>query len=1050
MHLVNERFLSRGLFDSMKQLAFLFLYIILLLGIRWVWFDVFDDSQQMQAVQGVVDLRGMKFDNKHTVTLDGEWEFYPDRLISNSEAIRPEGKRNYVQVPGDWRGAWHGNKNDSYGFGTYRLRVLADPLDQPFGLWVQEIKSSSIIEFNGQTAAEFGHPAGVESAYQPREVSYTASYNANGRKEIELLVQVANFDHPHQGGLTRSVRFGSQAAVEFQRWYSIGFQMVTFIIFLLHGFYAVILFCFHPKEKAFLVFALLLLAAGITVVSDHDSLLMLWLPLNYTWGLKIKILSYLWLAFFMLMMGRAFSGETRRGKLFYVYVALHGIYSAFLLVSPASFVHDSYVFKIFSTLYLFPVLWFVYLVGKMVYNNRQDSFFLLLSAASILSGIIWGVFVQHSSQNTVYFPVYVIAALIGFSAYWFKRYFRNAAENARLNEQLQEADERKNRFLANTSHELRTPLHGIINIAQSVVTRERRMLNSKSYADMELLISISRRMSGMLNDLLDIARLKEQQIVLKQEPLRIQAVVSGVVDMLSFMVERKPVQLKMSMLESLPPVYADEKRLVQIIFNLMHNAVKYTDEGSVTVSARAQGKQVIIHVADTGHGIAKPLQEQIFMPYEQGEGAADSGGIGLGLSICKQLVELHGGKLSVDSEPGKGSVFSFNLPIAEHAASRLKLSGDPNSSLKEELGKIPSSRLLFSDAAATAETALISETIAYAGESSPGKMNLLVVEDDPVNLKVLAGIFHEDKYRIGTAASAREALDMLESEPWDLLISDVMMPHMSGYELTKIVRERFTISELPVLLLTARSQPEDIYAGFMAGANDYVAKPVDAMELKYRVLSLATLKQSVSDRLRMEAAYLQTQIQPHFLFNTINSIMALSEFDLDRMRDLAEAFTSYLRISIDFLNAEQLVPLSHELNLVEAYLYIEQERFKDRLSVEWELAPGLSLNVPPLTLQPLVENAVKHGLLSRLQGGTVRIRVIRQRNATLFEVKDNGKGMTEEEVKHLLNSSKRIPKSGIGLLNTNRRLLQRYGQGLMIESQPGVGTMISFVIPDPQ
>src|SRR5690606_20063566 len=118
--------------------------------------------------------------------------------------------------------------------------------------------------------------------------------------------------------------------------------------------------------------------------------------------------------------------------------------------------------------------------------------------------------------------------------------------------------------------------------------------------------------------------------------------------------------------------------------------------------------------------------------------------------------------------------------------------------------------------------------------------------------------------------------------------------------LARTIRERFTISELPILLLTARSQLTDIYAGFAAGANDYVTKPVDALELKYRVWSLTTLKQSVDESLRMEAAYLQAQIQPHFLFNTLNSIMALSELDLDKMRDVSEAFATYLRCSFDF------------------------------------------------------------------------------------------------------------------------------------------------------
>ncbi|WP_338148621.1 response regulator [Brevibacillus humidisoli] len=211
------------------------------------------------------------------------------------------------------------------------------------------------------------------------------------------------------------------------------------------------------------------------------------------------------------------------------------------------------------------------------------------------------------------------------------------------------------------------------------------------------------------------------------------------------------------------------------------------------------------------------------------------------------------------------------------------------------LEEIAASRVLSDDASAHAWSSL-PLTVPPAGDE---KANLLIVDDDPVNLKVLIGMLSSEAYNVRTVTSAREALEWLAIEQWDMLIADVMMPHMSGYELTQKVRERFSAAELPVLLLTARSEPADIYTGFMSGANDYVTKPVDAMELKYRIWSLTTLKQSVNERLRLEAAYLQAQIHPHFLFNTLNSIMALSEWDTDRMRKLGDAFTSYLRISFD-------------------------------------------------------------------------------------------------------------------------------------------------------
>ncbi|MEC0169659.1 hybrid sensor histidine kinase/response regulator [Paenibacillus graminis] len=1030
----------------LKNIAIVLMYLVILLGLRWLWFTAYAAPEHPQAVQGVLDLRSFDIENSRSITLDGEWEFYPEQFLTHEDfpqSGKDMEKHGLVKVPGDWSSGFTEEGHSSFGYGTYRLRILTgQPLKDPYGFWIQRIQAASEIEINGQKENPFGRLAEYKEGYTPRAVSYTATYTAGAKQEIELLVRAANFDHPRKGGIVRSIRFGSQAAVDTERWYSIGFQLVAFIIMLLHALYAGILYCFN-RQKVFLLFFLLLVAVGMSIISDNDTLLRLWLPINYTWLLKIKLLSYMWLSFFMLQLSQSFSGRPKAGILFRSYAAVLGLYSAFIIIMPAEFI--LYTTPLFSILYLLPVAGVVWKIVQMVLGKQEDAVFLLCAAVAILSSVLWGALESTGSTSSFFYPVDIIIAIIGFSAYWFKRYFRNSEENLKLNRQLQDNDRLKDQFLANTSHELRTPLHGIISIAQTVAAKEHAVMDQKSVQDMDLLLTISRRMSHLLNDLLDVTRLQDKRIVLQREPLSIQSLVSGVIDMFEFMTEGRALTLKNNIAGSLPPVFADEKRLVQILFNLLHNAVKYTIEGSIAVTAETQGKQMIIHVADTGAGMDEETLSRIFKRYEQGQqGINDGGGIGLGLSICKQLVELHHGTLTVRSQPGQGSEFTFTLPLAE-------VTGQPSSPFsRQELPKnAESTRPSVPAHSPLADLSTIwSVAHSVESEGAGGRIHILAVDDDSVNLKVLASILSTEDYHIRTALSAHEALAMLGTEQWDLLIADVMMPHMSGYELTRIVRERFSLSELPILLLTARTQPEDIYTGFLSGANDYLVKPVDGLELKYRVRSLTGLKQSIDEMLRMEAAYLQAQIQPHFLFNTLNSIMALSEIDTAKMRDLSEAFSSYLRISFDYMNSHQRVALSHELELVRAYVYIEQARFEERLAVEWDIEDGINPSLPPLTLQPLVENAVRHGLLSRSRGGLLTIRIRSSGGFTFFEVRDNGKGMTQEQVSRLLDNSRKFSR-GIGLLNTNRRLTQLYGRGLSIQSEPGQGTSVSFMIPEP-
>ncbi|WP_240344169.1 ATP-binding protein [Paenibacillus sp. SYP-B3998] len=990
-------------------------------------------------------MRSLDLEKSHSFFLDGQWQFYPGKLISSQDIQSEESQFRNIQAPGDWGSVLDKDSSSSHGYGTYRLRILIDPLKKPVAFWLQGIQASSEVEINGIVSGGIGKPAANANEYTPKNVSYTTSYSVEGTTEIELLIRAANFDDPYKGGILRSIRFGSQAAIDYVRWYSIGFQLVTFLILLLHGLYACILYLFNPQERALLITGLLTLAVGIAVLSGHDNVLLLWLPINYTWAIKIRLISLLWQSFFILLVFRRFASAPPRNVWLRAYTVALVSLSGLLLAAPASLANGIVDIKIFMAFYLFPFTWFIYIVGTMIFKKQADKdvIFLLLTAAGIISNLSWSIVESVKDITTVYYPIDIIASIIGFSTYWFKKYFRNSRENAKLNEQLKKADKLKDQFLANTSHELRTPLHGILNIAQIVVTKEKEKMNESSLKDMELLITISRRMSHMIGDLLDVVRLHEHRIVLQQEPLKIQSIVPGVIGMLKFMIEGKSIQLHMDIAESMPPVMADEKRLVQILYNLLHNAIKYTEEGTISVSAETRNGQAIIHVSDTGVGMNEETQARVFLPYEQGAyGISDGRGIGLGLSICKQLVELHGGALTVRSELGKGSVFSFGLPLAN-------VSDFPLSQHHLHLHQITDGTedrrtgFIFPDTAISelATSVLIPPLL------NEGKVNILAVDDDPVNLNVLVGILSTEPYTITTANSAREVLELLGTGQWDLLIADVMMPHMSGYELTQRVREHYSVSELPVLLLTARSQPADIYTGFLSGANDYVTKPVDALELKYRIRALIALKQSINERLRMEAAYLQAQIHPHFLFNTLNSIMALSEIDTEKMRNLGDAFASFLRISFDFINTGELVDLPHELELVEAYLNIEKERFEDRLLIVWEVEPNINLLLPPLSIQPLVENAIKHGLLSQNKGGTVHIRITRHDSYTLIEVKDNGKGMEQVKVIQLLSPTMK-GKGGIGLSNTNRRLTQLYGQGLSIFSKPNEGTTVSFVIPN--
>ncbi|OME61317.1 hypothetical protein BSK59_03885 [Paenibacillus odorifer] len=1030
---------------KLSHMLYIVVFICLLIAIRWSWYNHFTLSNAPVVEQGVLDLRGVDLESLSSFPLDGEWEFYPQQWV-NAANVDSVLKGQMLQVPGNWSTAFNpSEQKKAFGYGTYHMRILLDqPLSEPLSFWFQSIYTSSEVEINGTVLARFGVLSDEKEEHVYVTKAFLISYTPTDQKHLDLFVRTSNYESPLKGGIIRSVEFGIQHEVDTIYWNSIGLQLVVGVMLLLHGLYLLIIYLMDVRKTELIIFFLMMVAAAVSIGVEHNGLLFRFLHVDFAWMLRLKVLSYIGFCLFLLLMGRELLGNRRKGKAFYSYILSVLIFTLFIIVGPEEAVLYIIGKGYYMILYYVPVCWTVYYFWKMVSLRAEGALFLLFSVLAVLNNMLWGAVYYAGSSQFMFYPVDLIAALAAFSAYWFRRYFHQSHQNVLLNAQLAESNKLKDRFLANTSHELRTPLHGIMNIAQSVLTRKKHVLDEESQRDMELLIMVSRRMSLMLNDLLDVVRLQDKRIVMNIKVLQVRSLAEGVLDMLRFLTGGTKVELRMSIDEKLPRVYADEERLVQILINLVHNALKYTEQGSVELAAEQVGGDVWIHVTDTGVGMDEALKKRVFMRYEQG--AYGQGGIGLGLSICKELVELHGSELLLQSQPGQGSKFSFKLPVAK---------GGLQSSIPDVHTEKDSDPLSpFSTWITAEKSAMVAATYNTKEVEALSKLDtdadiihVLAVDDDSVNLKVLQNILSDGAYRIDTTTSAREALDMLHHEQFDLVIADVMMPGMSGYELTRLIRERFTMYELPIILLTARSEQEDVYAGFLAGANDYVTKPVDAIELKYRASSLTSMKQAVNDRLRMEAAYLQAQIHPHFLFNTLNSIMSLSDFDTVKMKDLSDAFTTYLRISFDFLNAGKLVSLSQELELVENYVYIQQQRFEERLQVEWEVDANLQLLIPPLTIQPLVENAVRHGILSRAKGGTLRIHIETHAEAVHFIIADTGIGMDEAQVSKLLQP-KSLKDQGIGLLNTDRRLTQLYGQGLKIQSIPGVGTTVSFIIPD--
>lgn len=416
------------------------------------------------------------------------------------------------------------------------------------------------------------------------------------------------------------------------------------------------------------------------------------------------------------------------------------------------------------------------------------------------------------------------------------------------NEQLLQADRLKDDFLANTSHELRTPLHGIIGIATSLSDGAAGELSPRVQKNLLLIEQSGRRLENLVNDILDISRIKNNALRLDLKPVEVFSLVDVVLSLHAAQAERLGLALVNDVPRTLPLVEADEFRLQQVLHNLVGNALKFSGQGEIVVAAAREQDSVRISVTDSGLGIPPEKLKSIFEPFVQIESALtrSHSGSGLGLAISRQLVELHHGRMEVASHPGRGSTFSFTLPLA----------ADQNADTLVQISAFHGFDGDFERGLHDADPLERSMEWSDRGLSpvEPGAMraraHVLVVDDENINIQILTNYFFDEPYILHIARSGPEALELLDRiEQIDMILLDVMMPKMSGYEVCCRIRTMPRFEHVPILFLTARNQAKDIHHGFYYGCNDYLVKPVSRVELLTRCqyhLQYARLKTDLS------------------------------------------------------------------------------------------------------------------------------------------------------------------------------------------------------------
>ena len=370
-----------------------------------------------------------------------------------------------------------------------------------------------------------------------------------------------------------------------------------------------------------------------------------------------------------------------------------------------------------------------------------------------------------------------------------------AVDNARSYElsllavdEMRKADQLKSQFLANMSHELRTPLNSIIGFSRVILKGIDGPITETQEQDLEAIYNSGQHLLNLINDILDLSKIEAGKMDLTFENnINLSDLINSVMSTVVGLVKDKPIELHQNIDPDLPTVRADPIKVRQVLINLFSNAAKFTDEGSITISAGTQigsfgHQEVVIQVTDTGKGISSEDQKKLFQPFSQVDASPTrkTGGSGLGLSICRHLVEMHGGQIGLDSKLGDGSTFYFTLPVS-----------DP-----------------------------ITGTFRKVSISDP---IILAIDDDPQIINLYERYLNDHGYHVYALTNPTKAVETASRiQPYAITL-DIMMPERDGWQVLEALKSNPNTQNIPVIFCSILEEQDK---GFSLGATDYLMKPI--------------------------------------------------------------------------------------------------------------------------------------------------------------------------------------------------------------------------------
>ncbi len=783
----------------MKKYRALMVFLLLVAGFTPQLSRAKDPGQVTpRARQGVLDLRSVDF-NKQTSLLEGEWAFYWKKLLNPSETQNYS--PDFIHYPDLWRDLeLNGERLTSVGYATYSLTILL-PQNRPrLALVVPDAYCSYYLFVDDSLMSKNGKPAATKEEAIPFWTTQIIVLPAD-KDTLRLTLQVANFWHS-KGGPYKQMTIGEKERLEVNHRQNRAFDLVLAGCLFMGGLFFFGFYLFGHRDKAILYFSLFCIVYSYRMVGTTMYVLHSVYP-QLDWFFTIKI-EYLCLALAVALFSRYVRWVYPQDAPRKIVNAITGIclfYGMLILVTPPIIFTQG--INAFLIIMFLCIGFAFYVCLRAVSNKRVGAKFAVISCAVLL--MVFLVINLHYFRLILPPKVMVFA---GYVLFFFLQSlvlsYRFAYSMKKATEEAQQGLRAKTEFLSTMSHEIRTPLNAVIGMTHLLMRNNPR---KDQQENLDVLLFSANNLLSIVNDILDYNKIEAGKINFESVPMDVNSIARNIVGGLQNKADEKQIQLILETDKRLThKVTGDPTRLSQVINNLVHNAIKFTEQGFVKLIIRVRSMTeravtIDFRVVDTGIGIPPEKQKMIFERFTQADSSTSRsyGGTGLGLAIIKGILNLQGVTLQLKSEPGKGSEFYFtqSFPLTDELISE-ELE-KPHEEMAKQLDGVP----------------------------------ILVVEDNPFNIMVARSLLEQSGAQVDIAGNGVEALEKVAPGKYQLILMDLNMPVMDGFEATRELRKRG--EKLPIIALTA-SLPAEVEKEVKdAGLSDIVVKPFNPDEL-FRVI----------------------------------------------------------------------------------------------------------------------------------------------------------------------------------------------------------------------